>query len=211
MARAFNGVQLLVLGGAGIGAFYAAAHLSQQEPKDAGAIVAPAVRPIAAAPHARGVGETPRASDASLLLSHAMAGAPAASASTPSAEVQGDRSAEVHGDRSAAIPGTTGQPFATLSWVAPPPPPPKPVVVAPAPPAPPVAPPLPFAFVGMVEKGTPRPQAFLSKGDALLVVSLGDTIDDGAYRVDAMNASQIVFTHLPTNTKQIITLSGGSQ
>jgi hypothetical protein len=203
MARAFNGVQLLVLGGAGIGAFYAAAHLSQQEPKDADAIVAPAVRPIGAAPHASVAGESPHASDASPRPSYAMLGAPPASAPTPSTDV--------HGDRSAAIPGTTGQAFATMSWVAPPPPPPRPVVVAPAPPAPPVAPPLPFAFVGMVEKGTPRPQAFLSKGDALLVVSLGDTIDDGAYRVDAMTASQIVFTHLPTNTKQIITLTGGSQ
>ena len=74
----------------------------------------------------------------------------------------------------------------------------------------PVAPPLPFTFVGLVEKGTPKPQAFLARGDELLVVSQGDMLDNGAYRIDAVTPTQIVFTHVPTNTKQIISLSGGA-
>jgi len=212
MARAFNGVQLLVLGGAGIGAFYAAAHLSGQGAPDSGAIVAPVTRPERAASRPAADQGTERASQPSLRLSPDLAATPAPTpASAASASAGAALLVAAHGDRSEAIPGATGQPFATLSWVAPPPPPPKPVVVVAPPPPPPVAPPLPFTFVGMVEKGTPKPQAFLSRGDELLVVSLGDMLDHGAYRVDALDAGQIVFIHLPTNTKQVINLSGGSQ
>ena len=199
MARAFNGVQVLVLAGAGIGAFYAAAHLSGQASGDGGNVVAPVSRSDRSASHAAAASQADRgAQPATRVAADAVAPTTAASAAP-------------HGDRSEAIPGETGQPFASLSWVAPPPPPPKPVVVVAAPPAPPVAPPLPFTFVGLVEKGTPKPQAFLSKGDELLVVSLGDVLDNGAYRVEAVSASQIAFIHLPTSTRQVINLSGGSQ
>jgi hypothetical protein len=204
MARAFNGVQLLVLGGAGIGAFYAAAHLARQGPADAD-VVAPATRTVVASAHANLAMPSARASEAAARVP--VDTAPAASSAASAAMAPAD----ARGDRSVVIPGSTGQPFATLSWVAPPPPPPKPVVVVAPPPPPPVAPPLPFTFVGMVEEGTPKPQAFLSRGDELLVVSAGDLLDNGAYRVDALSAGQIVFIHLPTNTKQVITLSGGSQ
>lgn len=193
MPRAIHGVQLLILGGAGIGAFYAAAHLSGQAASVDSAIVAPAA-------HAGRPAASATASSAQV----AQAVAPTASAPRPAA------SAGALPDRSDAIPGDTGQPFASLSWVVAPPPP-KPVVVVAAPPAPPVAPPLPFTFVGLVEKGTPKPQAFLSRGDELLVVATGDLLDGGNYRVEAVDASQIVFIHLPTKTKQVITLSGGSQ
>ena len=203
MARAFNGVQLLVLGGAGVGAFYAAAHLSGATTASISTIVAPAARPDRAASRPYVAIEAQRASQPSVRSpSEPVTAAPAPDAVT---------SAAAFGDRSEAIPGDTGQPFAALSWVAPPPPPPKPVVVVAPPPAPPVAPPLPFNFVGLVEKGTPKPQAFLSKGDELLVVSAGDLLDNGVYRVDAVSATQIAFMHLPTNTKQVINLSGGSQ
>jgi hypothetical protein len=208
MARAFNGVQLLVLGGAGIGAFYAAAHLSRQGPGDAD-VVAPAPRTVAATAHAALMTPSVRASEAASTSAVDTAPAPATAGSTAAAASAAP--ADARGDRSVVIPGPTGQPFATLSWVAPPPPPPKPVVVVAPPPPPPVAPPLPFTFVGMVEKGTPKPQAFLSRGDELLVVSAGDMLENGVYRVDALNAGQIVFIHLPTNTRQVITLSGGSQ
>ena len=201
MARAFNGVQMLVLVGAGVGAFYAVAHLSRQAQDNNDSIVAPATHP-AVATRVSVIGPAPRASDAALRPSiESTQAAASGTAATPDAL----------GDRSTAIPGSTGQPFASMSWLPPPPPPPKPVVVVAAPPAPPVAPPLPYTFVGMVEQGTPKPQAFLSRGDELLVVSAGDLLDHGAYRIETMNAGQIVFTHLPTNTKQVITLSGGSQ
>jgi hypothetical protein len=193
MARSSKGVRFIVLGGAGVGAFFAAVQLAGRTHDD-GAIVAAMVRaprPGASQQSARGV----------------LAPASAASASSVAAAAS---DATGHGDRGGAIPGATGQPFVSTSWLPPPPPPPRPVVAVAAPPAPPVAPPLPFTFVGLVEKGTPKPQAFLARGDELLVVSQGDSLDNGAYRVDAVSPSQIVFIHVPTNTKQIISLSGGA-
>jgi hypothetical protein len=57
----------------------------------------------------------------------------------------------------------------------------------------------------MVEhaEGMP-PQAFLAKGDALLIVAAGDTIDNGTYRVDTLNPTQVVLTYLPLNMQQTI-------
>jgi hypothetical protein len=181
-------VQFLVLGGAGLGAFLVATHLTGRTQDDS-AIVAPATRaprPITSLSSAPG---TP-------VAAASVTGVPASTAG--------------RGDRGGAIPGDTGQPFVSTSWLPPPPPPPKPVVAIAAPPAAPVAPPLPFTFVGLVEKGTPRPQAFLARGEELLVVSQGDVLDNGAYRVDTLTPSQIVFIHVPTNTKQTISLSGGA-
>ena len=193
MTRASRAVRWLALGGAGIGAFYAAASLSGQAPGDA--IVAAVQRPARAASAAEAIGVAP----GSQPSAERVAPGPATSPALP------------RHDRSGDIPGDTGDPFGTTSWVAPPPPPPKPVAVVAAPPAPAVAPPLPFTFVGLVEKGTAKPQAFLSKGDELLVVAPGDLLDNGSYRVEAVGPGQIVFMHLPTNTKQVISLSGGSQ
>lgn len=116
--------------------------------------------------------------------------------------------------RSRLVPSSSGNAFAVLNWQ----PPPAPVRVAPtAPPPPPpqpvapVAPPLPFSFVGLMEKGTARPQAFLAKGDALLVVGVGDLIDNNTYRVDALTAQQIVLTYLPLNTTQTLHTTGGTK
>ena len=186
MARANKGVQILVLGGAGLGAFIAAAHLAGGA-RDDNALVAP----------------VPRAQRAASQPEVHVASAPGTVAPAASAVV-------TLANRGDVIPGDTGQPFVSTSWLPPPPPPPKPVVVVAAPPAAPVAPPLPFTFVGLVEKGTPKPQAFLSRGEELLVVSQGDVLDNGAYRIEAVSPSQIVFIHVPTNTKQIISLSGGT-
>lgn len=106
----------------------------------------------------------------------------------------------------------SGEAFAKLSWLPPPPPPPPPAPAPPpARPAPPEAPPLPFAFIGMVEQGTVKPQAFLSRGDALLIVSAGDQLDNNIYRIDRLDASQVVITYLPLNIQQTIQVSGGSQ
>jgi hypothetical protein len=88
---------------------------------------------------------------------------------------------------------------------------PPPVVVAPPPPAPPPAPrapPLPFTFVGLLEKGAPQPSAFLARGEDLIVASAGDVLDR-TYRVESMTATEIVFTYLPLNERQTIALAGG--
>ena len=118
----------------------------------------------------------------------------------------------VLGERPRAIPGVGADPFATLDWQPPPPPPPP----APPPPRPPpalrpplaTAPSLPFAFIGMVEEGLGKPQAFLTKGEALLVVSNGDLIDNGTYRVESVSAKGIVLTYMPLAQQQTLDVPG---
>src|SRR5262245_7496915 len=103
-------------------------------------------------------------------------------------------------------------PFVAVSFV-PPPPPPPPVIAAPPPPPPPPpkAPPLPFSFVGLLEKGGgPKPAAFLARGDALLVVSAGDVVDND-YRIESLSEREIVVTYLPLNERQSLTATGGKQ
>jgi hypothetical protein len=114
-------------------------------------------------------------------------------------------------DRSRAIPQSEGELFAARNWQpsAPPLPPPAPPA-RPAPP-PPTAPPLPFTFVGMVEKGIGKPQAFLAKGEALLIVGDGDVIDNDRYRVDSLSSSSIVLTYLPLKQRQTLMASGGQR
>lgn len=111
-------------------------------------------------------------------------------------------------ERSRAVPESRGDAFANLSWL----PPAPPVQVAPPPqppkPTPPTAPPLPFTFVGLMEQGAARPQAFLAKGDVLLVVAAGDTIDNNTYRVETLNPQQIVITYLPMNARQTLNILG---
>lgn len=114
-------------------------------------------------------------------------------------------------ERLRLIPETKGEAFANLSWL----PPPPPVVVAPPSPPPkplrPTAPSLPFTFVGLLEKGSVRPQAFLAKGDALLVVGAGDTIDNNTYRIETLSTQKIVITYLPMNIQQTLNILGAAQ
>jgi hypothetical protein len=116
-------------------------------------------------------------------------------------------------DRTRAIPQPGGDAIAKLSWVAPAPVAVARPVVSLAPPEPvlPVAPALPFTFVGLLEQGTAKPQAFLAKGNTLLVVSAGDVIDADTYRVDALGAQHIQLTYLPLNTQQTLNILGASK
>lgn len=88
--------------------------------------------------------------------------------------------------------------FATKSWFVPPPPP------KPQPPPKPTAPPLPFAYMGKLqEEGSARVVVYLSQGDRAYSVSAGDVIDN-TYRVDSIDATQIVMTYLPLTIKQTL-------
>ncbi len=106
--------------------------------------------------------------------------------------------------------GPGGDAFAPVSWL---PPPPKAAPPAPPPPPPapaaPTAPPLPFTFVGLLEQGlgVTQPKAFLARGESLLVVAAGDTLE-GTYSVDSITPQQITLTYLPLKTRQILTVSG---
>ena len=189
MASLPRSLQWATLACAGAGAFVAALQWSGGQSAAAQSLVEAVV------PAERG--GRPEAAKA------AVSGTPAAAGWAVAPPNRQARAERIHASDSDA--------FGLLSWL--PPPAPLPVVVAPppAPPAPPTAPPLPFAFVGMVESGTPRPAAFLAMGDALLVVSAGELLDNGIYRVESLDSSRIVLTHLPTQTSQSIELTGASK
>jgi hypothetical protein len=100
-------------------------------------------------------------------------------------------------------------PFAPKGWTPPPPPPPPPVAaLPPPPPPPPTAPPIPFKFIGQIEDKSARPAAFITKGEALFVVHVGDVVEN-TYRVESFNAAQVVVTYLPLKQRQTIDVSGG--
>jgi hypothetical protein len=91
--------------------------------------------------------------------------------------------------------------FSALSWyVAPPPPPPAPVV-AQAPPVP-TAPPLPFAYMGSYRhEGAASPTFFLTAGDRVYDVKIGDTLDN-TYSVDGVKSGQLLLTYMPLKIQQ---------
>ncbi|MBV8910325.1 MAG: hypothetical protein JOZ89_06160, partial [Gammaproteobacteria bacterium] len=100
--------------------------------------------------------------------------------------------------------------FATHSWYVPPPPPPPPPP-SPAsllPPAP-TAPPLPYQYIGSYTREGQKPVLFLSKGDRVFDVHVGDTLED-TYSVDGFNKSQILLTYKPLNIQQQL-LVGSTQ
>jgi hypothetical protein len=100
-------------------------------------------------------------------------------------------------------PGASGSLFAAHSWyVAPPPPPPPPPVPAAslAPPVP-TAPPLPYQYIGSYTPDGQQPVLFLSKGDRVFDVHVGDTLED-TYSVDGFDKSRILLTYKPLKIQQ---------
>jgi hypothetical protein len=94
--------------------------------------------------------------------------------------------------------------FSVLSWYVPPPPPPPstaPVVVQ-APP-PPTAPPLPFAFMGSYRPDGATPTFFLTAGDRVYDVKIGDTLDN-TYSVDGLKSGQLLLTYMPLKIQQAL-------
>jgi hypothetical protein len=90
--------------------------------------------------------------------------------------------------------------FSAHSWyVAPPPPPPAPVVYQP-PPAP-TAPPLPFAFMGSFRTDSGGAVYYLTAGDRVYDVKVGDTLDN-TYSVDGVKSGQLLLTYMPLKIQQ---------
>jgi hypothetical protein len=102
--------------------------------------------------------------------------------------------------------------FAAHSWYTPPPPPPPP-------PAPtltaaqeaalkaPVAPPLPFTYMGSYAPAGAEPVFFLTAGDRVYNVRVGDTLND-TYSVDALTNGQLMMTYKPLKIQQQLTVGG---
>jgi len=92
--------------------------------------------------------------------------------------------------------------FSPQSWyVAPPPLPPAPVVYQP-PPAP-TAPPLPFAFMGSYRTQEGGAVYYLTAGDRVYDVKVGDTLDN-TYSVDGVKSGQLLLTYMPLKIQQSI-------
>ena len=96
--------------------------------------------------------------------------------------------------------------FAAHSWYTPPPPPPP----APAPVRTeaeeaalrtPVAPPLPFAYIGSYTYDGSAPVFFLTQGDRVYDVKVGDTLGD-TYSIDAFTNGQLLMTYKPLKIQQ---------
>lgn len=96
--------------------------------------------------------------------------------------------------------------FHSQSWyVAPPPPPPAPVVVVVPPP--PSAPPLPFSVMGSYARPGDSKVYFLTRGDRVFDVHVGDTIDN-TYSVDSEANGQLTLTYKPLNIQQTLAVGG---
>ncbi len=91
--------------------------------------------------------------------------------------------------------------FSPQSWyVAPPPPPPAPPVAYQPPPAP-TAPPLPFAFMGSYQTQGGGAIYYLTAGDRVYDVKVGDTLDN-TYSVDGVKSGQLLLTYMPLKIQQ---------
>ncbi len=66
---------------------------------------------------------------------------------------------------------------------------------------------MPYVYIGMLTKNHGKPAAFLSRGETLLVVSAGDLLDNGTYRVDALETNEIVLTYMPLKQRQTLNVS----
>ena len=193
--------QRTLMGLAGVGTFYAAAQWSRV-PDAALVEVVPASARTQVTTLATAAAERPPAVGT---------GASATAARTVATTLtDGAGPPLLTGNRS--VPESSGDAFAKLSWSPPPPPPPPTPAPAPPPkPVAPTAPPVPFSFVGMVEKGVGKPRAFLAKGDALLIVEAGEVLENNTYRIDSLGPNQVVLTYLPLNMRQSIDIGGASK
>jgi hypothetical protein len=54
-----------------------------------------------------------------------------------------------------------------------------------------------------------RPKVFLALGDRLLMAAVGDTLD-GGWRLVAISAQELVFTHAQNNLTLKLPVAGGS-
>jgi hypothetical protein len=97
--------------------------------------------------------------------------------------------------------------FKATSWYTPPPPPPPAPVEAPPPPPPPTAPPLPFSAMGSFSRPGERTTYFLTRGDRVFDVHVGDTIDN-IYSVDGEANGQLQLTYKPLGIQQLLPLGG---
>jgi hypothetical protein len=123
--------------------------------------------------------------------------------SEPAATAQGGAAAQLMGHFAFRKRPLFGKPQGTLfdshSWQS------LPAVPTPVSASPPVPPPMPYMFSG-ASVYNEQLQVFLAKGDSVIPISLGETID-GGYRIDAIDERQITLKYLPLEQDQVIPIS----
>ena len=134
-------------------------------------------------------------------VSRATAGVTAAPTASHSPHTVGERVADA---------AAAGSLFAAHSWYVAPPPPPPVVDSTPAPPPKPTAPPLPFKLIGSYTRDGEKTVFFLSAGDKVHDVHIGDTVDN-TYSIDSYSNGQLVLTYKPLNQQQQLQLTGAGQ
>jgi hypothetical protein len=102
--------------------------------------------------------------------------------------------------------GNEAQLFAARTWHKAPPPP---RAVAPPPPPPPTAPPMPYVALGSYLKQGSTRVFFLSRGDKVYDVKVGDELE-GIYSVDDFVNGQLLLTYKPLQIKQVLVVGSGS-
>lgn len=146
------------------------------------------------------------------LLVLPLAGAQAQDGAKPLASIapRSERLQQAQADAARAKPAAAPKRdlFAPHSWLPPPPPPPKPVppVEIQGPPLPPPPPPLAFAYLGQLDVEGEPTVYYLSLGERVLLVKIGDTID-GVYRLLGQEGAQLALLYLPLNAKQMLALN----
>jgi hypothetical protein len=95
--------------------------------------------------------------------------------------------------------------FAAKSWQPAPPVPSHPVLPVDARPT---VPSLPFVYAGQLgDPQTGKVIVYLTTGDTVYAVSVGDVIDDN-YRVEAITGRQVTFVYLPMKAHQTLAVPG---
>ena len=180
--RLWVAVAAIALAGAGAGAWYLVSARQHAADAARSAEIAAARARVVAAAKAKGLPVTAQAVE-----------------ETHAAALEARRPSRV-ADASLA-----GSLFGVHSWYVPPPPAPY-VAPPPAPPPPaPTAPPLPYVFLGSYTPGGDPTVYFVTRGDRVYDIKVGDTIDE-AYQIESATSGQLVFLYKPLGQRQMMAI-----
>jgi hypothetical protein len=130
--------------------------------------------------------------------------APSAKAPSPGESPQNADS------RFAALPErpALGQPGGPLFSAPPPPPAPKKAAPAPVVEAKPTPPPMPYRVAGTLTQGGVR-KVVLAKGDKLITVEPGETLD-GGYRVETVGRDEVTLVYTPLDARERLAIASAA-
>lgn len=90
--------------------------------------------------------------------------------------------------------------FTGRTWLPPPPPAPPPAPVVPAAPA---VPPAPYAYLGRLEAPEAQPLVYLSRGERLVEVRVGELVDP-EWKLESFTEEEIVLLYVPLGRPQVL-------